>query len=445
MLQKLNCTQLLMPVSFDYPIFFSIRFIFNTIVVSLLLLTFYSCNKTENPLFQKVNSQESGIDFINSFAENDTFNLLQNEYIYNGAGVAVGDLNNDGLPELFFTGNQVRSALYLNQGTLHFKDVTDSAHVSTTRWATGVTFADVNADGWLDIYVSCAGDPKPEKRRSYLFINQHNLTFTEEAIPYGLADTGYNTQATFLDFDRDGDLDMYLLNHANKDRDPNYIKPQARDGSGASTDKLFRNNGNSTFTDVSQQAGILVEGYGLGMVVTDVNKDGWQDIYIANDYVYNDILYINQQNGTFRDELKTYMTHTSQFAMGTDAGDINNDGYPDIITVDMLPPDNLREKTLTGPMGYDRFQHTLSQGYLPQYMRNTLQVNNAGNSFTELGQLANVHATDWSWAPLLADFDGDGYNDLFYQQRLLQKYNRSGFYFIHRRAYDRGYQQKEKL
>ncbi len=378
----------------------------------LFFVVFLSACSQERKQFETVAPHISGITFANTLIEDDTFNILQNEYIYNGAGVAVGDLDNDGLPEIFFAGNQVSSVLYKNNGNLNFSDITLAAGVATMRWATGVTFADVNGDGWLDIYVSCAGHPEPEKRRNYLFINQQNLTFQEQAKAYHLDFEGYTTQAAFFDYDRDGDLDVYVMNHSNKDRNSNYIQPQARDNTGASTDKLFRNNGDGTFTDASAEAGITIEGYGLGLVISDFNKDGWPDIYVANDYIYNDLLYINQGDNTFRDELKKYMTHTSQFAMGADAGDINNDGWPDIISVDMLPPDNLREKTLTGPMGYDKFQYSLTQGYLPQYMRNTLQVNNQGESFSEVGQLATIHETDWSWAPLLTDFDGDGLNDL---------------------------------
>lgn len=389
-----------------------------TLFIAVLIIM-GACGPGEKTLFTKISADETGIHFSNDLEEDEEYNILTNEYIYNGGGVAAGDINNDGLPDLYFTGNTVTSRLYLNLGNARFRDITDSANVRTNRWATGVLMADINQDGYTDIYVSCAGSADLEKRRNYLFLNNGDLTFREAAEESGLADTGYTTHSALLDYDRDGDLDLFLLNHANKDRNPSNIVPQAKDGSGASTDKLFRNYGGK-FTDVSAEAGILTEGYGLGIAVTDVNSDGWPDIYIANDYVYNDILYINQKNGTFRDELHKYMRHTSHFAMGADAADLNNDALTDIVVADMLPPNNYREKILAGPMGYDRFQLTLQQGYVAQYMRNTLQLNNGNGTFSEIGQLAGIAATDWSWSPLIADFDNDGWNDIFFSNGYLK-------------------------
>lgn len=371
-----------------------------------------SCSEREEIVLHELDSAATHVTFANQLTESEEHSIIDNEYIYNGGGVAVADFNNDDLPDLFFTGNTVSSRLYINRGSFEFKDVTELAGVSTNRWATGVSVVDINSDGWMDLYVTCAGSPITENRRNYLFVNEKDGTFSESAAAYGIDDTSYSTHSTFFDYDRDGDLDLYLLNHSNNDRNPNVILPQKRDGSGKSTDKLYRNDG-GRFTDVSAKAGILVEGYGLGVAITDVNNDGWPDIYVTNDYVYNDILYINQRDGTFTDELKRYVGHTSLFSMGVDAADVNNDLAPDILSVDMLPPDNFREKLLAGPMAFDRYDLLHRQGYVPQVMRNTLQVNNGDSSFREVGQFAGIEATDWSWSALLADLDNDGWKDVF--------------------------------
>ncbi|MFD3000163.1 VCBS repeat-containing protein [Pontibacter toksunensis] len=364
-------------------------------------------------LFQSLSDAETGITFTNTLTETPALNVLEFEYFYNGGGVAAGDFNNDGLQDIFFSGNMVPSKLYLNKGNLRFEDITEQTGINTSgRWASGASVADVNNDGYQDIYVSVTGRTSPEKRKNLLYINNQDNTFTEAAQQYGLADDSYSTHAAFFDYDKDGDLDLYLLNHSLEEKNPNLLRPQVKDGSGKNTDKLYRNNGNNTFTDVSKQAGIQVEGQGLGVAISDINQDGWPDIYVSNDYLANDILYLNNGNGTFTDKAAAYFRHQSQSAMGNDVADFNNDGLVDIITVDMLPEDNLRSKLMFGGMNYDRFMGEIYNGYTPQYMRNTLQLNNGNGSFSEIGQLAGVHSTDWSWSPLLADFDNDGYKDL---------------------------------
>ncbi|MCJ8164043.1 VCBS repeat-containing protein [Pontibacter sp. E15-1] len=364
-------------------------------------------------LFESLPASKTGIDFANTLTETPMLNVLEFEYFYNGGGVAVADFNNDSLPDIFFSGNMVPSKLYLNKGNMRFEDITARAGINTAgRWASGVAVADVNNDGFQDIYVCVTGKAAPESRKNLLYLNNHDNTFTEAAQQYGLADESYSTHAAFFDYDKDGDLDLYLLNHTLDDKNPNLLRPQLRDGSGKNTDKLYRNNGNNSFTDVSGQAGILVEGQGLGVAISDINQDGWPDVYVSNDYLSNDILYLNNGNGTFTDKAAAYFRHQSQSAMGNDVADFNNDGLPDIITLDMLPEDNLRSKLMFAGTNYDRFRGELLNGYTPQYMRNTLQLNNGNGTFSEIGQLAGVHSTDWSWSPLLADFDNDGYKDL---------------------------------
>ncbi|WP_138994702.1 VCBS repeat-containing protein [Larkinella sp. C7] len=379
------------------------------------LLFLFSCQNRneETPLFELVPAGKTGIQFANTITENDSVNLIDYEYVYNGGGVAVLDVNLDGLPDLFFSGNMVPSRLYLNQGNLTFKDITESAGIRGDNWATGVAVADINGDTYPDLYVCSAGVYGELRQTNRLYINNQNGTFTERAAQYGLAYTGFSTMAVFLDYDRDGDLDLFIATYANETWDTSVIHPKITDGSGKSADKLFRNNGNGRFTDVSKQAGLLVDGYGLGVAVCDINNDHWPDLYVSNDYVDDDFIYLNNQNGTFTESAAKYLKHTSNFAMGNDVADVNNDGLPDILVVDMLPEDNERQKLFSGAKNYDKFMMTLAQGYLPSYMRNTLQLNNGNGTFSEIGQLAGVHATDWSWAPLLADFDNDGYKDLF--------------------------------
>lgn len=393
-------------------------------LIALALLALVACRPDDSALFRVHDARSTGITFVNQLTEDDSiFNPLDFDYLYNGAGVAVADLNNDGLPDLYFAGNMVSSRLYLNQGDFTFRDVTEGAGVGTEVWATGVTMVDINDDGLMDIYVAVAGQVPPEERKNLLFINQgpdeNGIPhFEERAEQYGLADTGYSTHAVFFDYDRDGHLDMYLLTNALELFSRNLIRPKKVSGESQSTDRLYRNNGDGTFTDVSAEAGILIEGYGLGVVVSDLNGDGWPDIYVGNDFHTNDLVWINNQDGTFTNRAAEYLKHQTHNAMGVDVADINNDGLVDIMVLDMLPEDNYRQKMMLSGSNYEKFRMSLSYGYEPQYMRNTLQLNNGPGptghpTFSEIGQLSGVHQTDWSWAPLLADFDNDGFRDLF--------------------------------
>jgi hypothetical protein len=380
----------------------------------MCLGSLFACNQPEQTiLFERLSPEDTHIDFANTITISDSFNVTTFDYIYNGGGVAIGDINNDSLPDVYFTGNMVSSRLYLNKGNFQFEDITQKAGVTTNRWTTGVAMVDINADGWLDMYVCVAGLDKSADKPNLLFINQRNGSFTEEAKQYGLADTGYSTQATFLDYDKDGDLDMYLLANAIEGFNRNISRPKKVSGEGKSTDRLYRNNGNHTFTNVSKEAGITIEGYGLGVAVSDFNQDGWPDIYCANDFLTNDLLWINNKNGTFTNQIRSYLKHQSHNGMGIDVADFNNDGLVDIIEVDMMPEDNLRQKTMFPSANYDNFEYRRELGYEIQYVRNSLQLNNGNGTFSEIGQLAGVYATDWSWTPLFADFDNDGYRDLF--------------------------------
>lgn len=381
---------------------------------------FHSCENRQQPylpLLLAKSPEETGITFRNQLFENDRLNILTWEYFYNGGGVGSGDFDNDGLEDLIFTSNMGDCALYRNLGHFQFEDVTPGSGINTQgQWASGVSLVDINADGLLDIYICVAGPYPPEERANLLYLNQGYFSFREVAEEVGLADRSHSTQAAFFDYDKDGDLDCYLLTNMMEDIGPNVIRPKKMDGSGISTDKLYRNDG-GLFTDVSTEAGITVEGYGLGISVCDLNEDGWPDLYISNDYLSNDLLWINQQDGSFRDEASRYFRHTSYSAMGHDIGDINADGRPDLFTVDMLPPDNLRKKLMFGATNYDRFRSEIQAGYAPQYMKNTLQLNRGwtGDSvpvFAEVSELAGVAATDWSWSARFADLDLDGWEDL---------------------------------
>ncbi len=373
--------------------------------------------------FQLLPSSQTGITFNNLIAENDTFNVLRFEYIYNGAGVGVGDVNNDGLPDVFFTGNQVSSRLYLNRGDFKFEDVTEKAGVNTRLWCTGVAIADINQDGLLDVYVSTVQPMKEKKAVPHLlFLNkgtdgQGIPHFEEVAAKVGLADSSYATQMAFLDYDLDGDMDAYLLNNALETYNRNNPLGQRTDGGGKSVDRLYRNEGIGAgglpfFTDVSKQAGIQTEGWGLGIVVNDINQDGYPDVYVANDFLSNDHAYINNRNGTFTNRIHTLFKHTEHNGMGVDIADINNDGLNDVVAMDMMPDDNLRQKTMFSSINYDRFYENRTRGYQDQYVRNVLQLNNGNGTFSDIGYLAGVNATDWSWSSLFADFDNDGYRDL---------------------------------
>lgn len=400
------------------------KILFNPLFFLLIILnSLSSCKK--DTLFEQLSASKTGINFNNIITHSDSLNALTFEYIYNGGGVGIGDFNNDGLQDVFFSGNQVSSRLYLNKGNLTFKEVTNQAKVNTNRWCTGVSIVDINHDGKQDIYVCVAGMVKDTTQRAnLLFVNKGNdeagvPIFEEQAKQLGLDDMGYSTQAAFIDYDHDGDLDCYVLTNALERQNRNAIRPKRLSGEAPSNDRLYQNTPNG-FVNVSRKAGILTEGYGLGIAVADLNGDGWDDIYCANDFLSNDLVWINNRNGTFTNQAAELLKHQTHNAMGVDIADINNDALPDIMVVDMLPNTNQRQKMMLPGYNYDRFKMDLRNGYQAQYMRNTLQLNGlaqqGGNhlgGFQEIAQLAGVEKTDWSWAPLFADFDNDGFKDLF--------------------------------
>nr|WKN36545.1 VCBS repeat-containing protein [Tunicatimonas sp. TK19036] len=398
------------------------------LITGILLGVSQACQHSGDTLFQRRDPDHTGVHFANQIVENDSLNVIDYTYIYNGSGVGVGDINNDGLDDIFFAGNQVSSQLYLNQGDFQFKDITTEARIGTDRWATGVAMVDINQDSWLDIYVCVASKFADSLSHNYFFINQGLNsngvpTFKDMAKEYGVDDDGYSTQAAFFDYDLDGDLDMYLLTNGIDDFNENQLRPKKTHGESITTDRLYRNDspgnagGKLIFTNVTQEAGIMTEGYGLGIGISDLNQDGYPDVYAANDFITNDLLWMNNGDGTFTDKAGAYLKHQTHNGMGTDLADFNNDGLVDIVVLDMLPEDNYRQKTMMGKPNYDRFQLSRDFGYTPQYVRNTLQLHNGfapdgTPSFSEIGQLAGVYNTDWSWSALFADYDNDGYRDL---------------------------------
>ena len=390
-----------------------------------LIALLAGCGKRDQAfVFKHLTPSHTGVTFANTITTNDSLNVQNDVYIYNGAGVAVGDIDNDGLPDLFFTGNMVSSRLYLNKGGMRFEDITASAGVTTNTWATGAALVDINDDGYLDIYVSVAGSErsKGKDRANLLFINNGNRTFTEAAARYGIADTGFTSNAVFLDYDGDQDLDLFLLNNSPHDfargaADANPLGVASNSPEGWNT--LYRNNGDGTFTDVSRQAGILRQiGYGLGVAVADVNRDGRPDLYVSNDVAPNDVLYINNGNGTFTDRAGAWLKHASFAGMGMDIADFNNDGWPDILQVDMLPAELDQRKRMSGYLTYDGRLELRSRGFRDDYDANSLQmsngvVQNGDVVFSEIASLAGVSSTGWSWSALFADFDNDGSKDIF--------------------------------
>lgn len=377
-----------------------------------------SCNPDPKTLFTLMDTDDTGVDFRNQIFEDDKVNILELEYVYNGGGVSIGDFNNDGFSDLFFTGNMVNNKLYLNRGEMKFDDISDKAGIAGFfKWKSGSAVVDINNDGWLDIYVCATISADSTLRKNMLFINQGvdgegQLSFRDKAREYGLDYMGFSSNAGFFDADQDGDLDLYIITNSKQPGIPVTWRAKINDGSSSNTDKLFRNNGNGTFSDVSFESGIVCEGYGLGLSFIDVNGDGMTDIYVGNDYITNDLLYVNQGDGKFSNKIDDYIKHQSKFSMGNDVADINNDGFQDIITVDMLPETNYRKKTVIGGSGYITYINDAKFGYTHQYIRNMLQLNNGDGTFSEVGQLAGVHQTEWSWSPLFADFDNDGFRDL---------------------------------
>lgn len=387
----------------------------NKIFTILFLFVFGVACKNNNKVFKQLSPGTTGVSFENKLTYSDSLTVLDFEYMFNGAGVAVCDINNDGLQDILFTGNMVSARLYLNKGNLKFEDITEKAGLTTEGWCYGAAVVDINQDGYQDLYICKSGNKKttPDKRHNLFFINNGNNTFTESAARMGLDDDGYDVQSAFFDYDKDGDLDMFMIRNSFVNYNRNNARAVDTSGGTSSTNKLYRNDGNGQFSDVSAKAGINIEGFGLGVAICDINKDNWPDVYVSNDFITNDLLWINNQDGTFSNKAKKYLRHQTYNAMGNDVADFNNDGSDDIVTVDMLPPDNKRWKLTIGGNRYDEFTNSLSLGYAPQYIRNTLQLNNSDGTFSEIAQVSGVNATEWSWAPLLADFDNDGWKDLF--------------------------------
>lgn len=403
-------------------------------VALMLLFVLASCKK-QNHLFEQIDAKESGIHFSNRIIENDSVNPIDLTNIYNGGGIGVGDFNNDGLMDLYFTGNQVPNKLYINRGNFKFEDVTKLADVDGAgKWSRGVSIIDINNDGLADIYVSCTILRDSTKRENLLYINQG---FDKQGIPkfkemakeYGLNDHSYTTMASFFDYDNDGDLDVYLtVNEIVKGDNPSIYRKKITDGSYPSTGKLLRNDydaklGHPVFTDVTKQAGVIIEGFGHGANIVDINKDGWKDIFVTNDFNGNDLLYINNHDGTFTDKAASYFKHTSANGMGQDVIDINNDGLADVVELDMAPEDNYRRKMMLGSISYQNFQNSDYFGYQYQYVRNSFQLNQGPRVtsndsigdpiFSDVGFFAGIAETDWSWCPVVADFDNDGFRDIY--------------------------------
>ncbi|MDO9552012.1 MAG: VCBS repeat-containing protein [Rhodonellum sp.] len=377
----------------------------------------------KDTVFEKIDAAISGVDFRNDLPFDEEFNIFTYRNFYNGGGVALGDVNNDGLLDIYLTSNLGTNKLYLNEGEFKFRDVTEEAGVAGTRaWSTGVAMADINGDGLLDIYVCNSGDISGDNKQNELFINNGDGTFSEMAEAYGLADQGYSTHAVFFDFDNDGDLDVYLLNNSYQSIGSfNKMQNERPKRDPVGGDKLFRNDGEK-FTDVSEEAGIYgsLIGFGLGITIGDVNQDGWMDIFISNDFFERDYLYINNQDGTFSEKLESHMRSTSAASMGADIADINNNGLLDIFVTEMLPESQERLKQITTFESWDKFQFNVEHGYHYQYTRNMLHVNNGDGTFSDMGRMAGLEATDWSWGALIFDMDNDGLKDLFVANGIYQ-------------------------
>ena len=389
----------------------------------LILLAFIAISCSESTRFKLLNNSNLSIGFENKVVETDSLNAGNYEYIYNGAGVGIADLNNDRLADIVFVGNQVSTKIYLNLGNFKFRDITASFKgLTNDQWFSGVAIADVNGDGWQDVYLTSTANTKPEKCKNRLWINNgaakgQDPTFSEMAEKYGIADEGQSVAAAFFDYDRDGDLDLYVLENTLNQRMNTTYRRRVNDGTAANNDQLYRNNGDGTFTNVTIPAGIVFEGFGLGLALGDINKDGYPDIYISDDFSSNDLLYINQANGTFKNDIKKYISYQSRSSMGNDMADINNDGNLDIYTLDMMPKDYSKRKQTNNGFSYLYYVYENKYDYEHQYVRNMLHLHNGFiNSqlvpYSEVGQYSGIYQTDWSWAPLFADFDNDGDKDL---------------------------------
>lgn len=398
----------------------------NTIKLAMVCLVFmFSCNKTTDKkmpswnkvddIFVQVTSEISNVKYTNALTETQNFNYYTYPYIYFGGGVATGDINNDGLTDIYFTGNMVKNALYLNKGNLQFQDISETSGTIGTRgkWASGVTMADVNNDGFLDIYV-CYSGPN-QNRQNELYLNQGNNTFKEVAKKYNIADNGHSVQSAFFDYDRDGDLDLYVANYPPTpfQAENTFYAEKKNNPDWETSDRLYRNDGNNHFVDVTEEAGVLNFGLSLGLSISDFNNDGWPDVYVSNDFNAPDYLYINQKNGAFSNQIDTMMTHTSNFGMGTDAADFNNDGFIDLMQVDMAASQNDQEKANMSSMNTERFYEAVRLGLHYQNMKNSFQMNTGSGTFSDVAYMTGLAKTEWSWGPLFFDFDNDGWKDIF--------------------------------
>ena len=401
---------------------------YNLLLILFSFVCFSKCTNDKNnavpnisngPLFEKLSSSDSGVDFKNVLVEDVNFNNLNYDVLYNGSGVAVGDINNDGLLDIYFGGNQMGDALYLNKGDLTFEDITKSSGIDNNKlWSTSITMIDINNDDYLDIYITKCLLPDESSRKNVLLVNNKNNTFTNRAEEYGIADMGFSTCANFFDYDKDGDLDLYVGNQFNSSE---YYKKLERGRIDYKySDRFYENLGGGKFSDATEKVGIKNYAAALSVNVADFNQDGWLDIYVANDYEEPDYVYYNNRSGGFVEAGKQAVKHMSNFSMGVDIGDINNDGLVDLFIADMVAEDNFRSKTNMGGMNPTKFWNLVNLGYHYQYMFNTLQLNNGGGQFSEIAQMSGVSNTDWSWSPLLADFDLDGYKDLYITNGLMR-------------------------
>lgn len=388
--------------------------------ISLVLISLFvvACQQDRaDSMFTEMSRQKTGVDFRNLLKEDENFNIFKYQYFNNGGGLAVGDFNNDGLQDLVFTGNMVKNRLFVNEGDFHFEDHTTSSGIAEKEgWCTGATTVDINEDGWLDLYICRAGYPFDDLRTNLLFINNGDLTFSEKAAEYGIADEAFSTHSAFFDYDLDGDLDLFVLNHSTVEYSRGSLEVlDIRNKKNPDfTNKLFRND-NGHFTNVTEEAGIFgnVLTFSLGLSIADINQDGWPDIYVGNDFNEPDYLFINQKDGRFEDQASAWFDHMAMFSMGSDIADINNDGLPDLVSLDMLPESNYQQKMHSGADNFDKVDLLAKGGFLHQSSRNMLQLNSGDSRFTEIGQFAGVSNTNWSWAPLFFDFDNDGHKDLF--------------------------------